>query len=166
MIRWRNLATIREGEYEGLAQKLARPEWKPDFGPARMNARSGATVIGAREFLIAYNVNLNTEDRALAHDIALTIREPEAEDIGRVQSRLTWTRRGLRVDAVASQRVGGRLTVQGSLPWRLTLRPADTASAQSLSKSRFAFASYVSISGLAPGGMFSSIHRSAHLRNR
>jgi len=71
----RNLATIREGEYEGLAQKLARPEWKPDFGPARMNARSGATVIGAREFLIAYNVNLNTEDRALAHDIALTIRE-------------------------------------------------------------------------------------------
>ena len=71
----RNLATIREGEYEGLAAKLARPEWKPDFGPARPNPRSGATVIGAREFLIAYNVNLNTEDRALAHDIALSIRE-------------------------------------------------------------------------------------------
>ncbi len=71
----RNLATIREGEYEGLAAKLARPEWKPDFGPARLNPRSGATVIGAREFLIAYNVNLNTEDRALAHDIALSIRE-------------------------------------------------------------------------------------------
>jgi glutamate formiminotransferase / formiminotetrahydrofolate cyclodeaminase len=71
----RNLATIREGEYEGLAAKLARPEWKPDFGPARPNPQSGATVIGAREFLIAYNVNLNTEDRALAHDIALTIRD-------------------------------------------------------------------------------------------
>ncbi len=71
----RNLATIREGEYEGLRLKLARPEWRPDFGPARWNPRSGATVIGAREFLIAYNVNLNTTDRALAHDIALSIRE-------------------------------------------------------------------------------------------
>jgi len=71
----RNLAAIREGEYEGLKQKLARPEWRPDFGPARFNPRSGATVIGAREFLIAYNVNLNTADRALAKDIALTIRE-------------------------------------------------------------------------------------------
>jgi glutamate formiminotransferase/formiminotetrahydrofolate cyclodeaminase len=70
-----NLAAIREGEYEGLAQKLAHPEWRPDFGPARPNLKSGATVIGAREFLIAYNVNLNTEDRALAHDIALSIRE-------------------------------------------------------------------------------------------
>ncbi len=70
-----NLAVVREGEYEGLAAKLERPEWKPDFGPARLNARSGATVIGARQFLIAYNVNLNTMDRALAHDIALTIRE-------------------------------------------------------------------------------------------
>ena len=71
----RNLAVIREGEYEGLAAKLTRPEWQPDYGPAAMNARSGATVIGAREFLIAYNVNLNTMDRALAQDIALTIRE-------------------------------------------------------------------------------------------
>jgi glutamate formiminotransferase/formiminotetrahydrofolate cyclodeaminase len=70
-----NLAVVRKGEYEGLAAKLADPEWKPDFGPARMNPKSGATIIGAREFLIAYNVNLNTADRAPAHDIALTIRE-------------------------------------------------------------------------------------------
>jgi glutamate formiminotransferase/formiminotetrahydrofolate cyclodeaminase len=71
----RNLAAIRAGEYEGLAEKLADPEWKPDFGPARMNARSGATVIGARKFLIAYNVNLNTRDKKKANDIAFSIRE-------------------------------------------------------------------------------------------
>jgi len=71
----RNLAEIRKGEYEGLADKLRDPEWKPDFGPAAFNPKSGATVIGAREFLIAYNVNLNTRDRKLAQDIALDIRE-------------------------------------------------------------------------------------------
>ncbi|HDQ00431.1 MAG TPA: glutamate formimidoyltransferase [bacterium] len=70
-----SLADIRKGEYEGLADKFADPEWKPDFGKAQFNPKSGATVIGAREFLIAYNVNLNTRDRKLAHDIALSIRE-------------------------------------------------------------------------------------------
>jgi glutamate formiminotransferase/formiminotetrahydrofolate cyclodeaminase len=71
----RNLAAIRKGEYEGLAEKLRDPAWAPDFGPARFNARSGATVIGAREFLIAYNVTLNTRDKALATDIAFELRE-------------------------------------------------------------------------------------------
>jgi len=71
----KSLADIRKGEYEGLPEKLKDPEWKPDFGETKFNARSGATVIGAREFLIAYNVNLNTKDRKLAHDIALSIRE-------------------------------------------------------------------------------------------
>ncbi|MFH1213946.1 MAG: glutamate formimidoyltransferase [Candidatus Neomarinimicrobiota bacterium] len=70
-----DLADIRAGEYEGLAQKLSDPNWQPDYGPARFNAKSGATVIGVREFLIAYNVNLNTRDRKLANEIALTIRE-------------------------------------------------------------------------------------------
>lgn len=70
-----NLADIRAGEYEGLAAKLRDPAWQPDFGPAAFNARSGATVIGARDFLIAYNINLNTKDRKLAHDIALQLRE-------------------------------------------------------------------------------------------
>ncbi len=70
-----SLADIRKGEYEGLPEKLTDPDWKPDFGEDKFNAKSGATVIGAREFLIAYNVNLNTKDRKLAHDIALTIRE-------------------------------------------------------------------------------------------
>lgn len=71
----RNLATVRAGEYEGLAEKLKDPDWKPDFGPATFNPTTGATVIGAREFLIAYNINLNTRDRAVAREIAFTIRE-------------------------------------------------------------------------------------------
>ncbi|RMF56719.1 MAG: glutamate formimidoyltransferase, partial [Calditrichaeota bacterium] len=71
----RSLATIRAGEYEALPQKLKDPNWKPDFGPAEFNPRSGATVIGAREFLIAYNINLNTRDKQLAMDIAFELRE-------------------------------------------------------------------------------------------
>ena len=73
--RRQNLADIRAGEYEGLEEKLKDPEWKPDFGPAKFHARAGATVIGAREFLIAYNINFNTRDAALINDIALEIRE-------------------------------------------------------------------------------------------
>ncbi len=72
---WRNLATVRSGEYEGLAKKLADPAWKPDFGPAKFNPKSGATGVSAREFLIAYNINLNTTDRRYATDIAYEIRE-------------------------------------------------------------------------------------------
>lgn len=71
----RNLSTIRKGEYEGLAEKLQDPAWMPDYGPASFNARSGATVTGARMFLIAYNVNLGTNDTTIANEIALTIRE-------------------------------------------------------------------------------------------
>ena len=71
----RNLADIRRGEYEGLAKKLADPAWKPDFGPAEMNAGAGATVIGARPFLIAYNVNVNSTDKNHAADIAFALRE-------------------------------------------------------------------------------------------
>jgi glutamate formiminotransferase/formiminotetrahydrofolate cyclodeaminase len=70
-----SLAEIRRGEYEALETKLADPEWAPDFGPARFHARAGATVVGARPFLIAYNVDLNTPERKKAHDIALDIRE-------------------------------------------------------------------------------------------
>lgn len=71
----RNLAHVRAGEYEGLAAREGKPEWKPDFGPHAFHAKAGATAIGAREFLIAYNVNLNTRSKALAHDLALDIRE-------------------------------------------------------------------------------------------
>lgn len=71
----RNLATIREGEYEGFFDKIKKSEWKPDFGKAEFSRKSGGTVIGVRDFLIAYNINLNTKDKKIAHDIALTIRE-------------------------------------------------------------------------------------------
>jgi glutamate formiminotransferase/formiminotetrahydrofolate cyclodeaminase len=71
----RNLANVRKGEYEGLADKLKDPAWVPDFGPAVMNVRSGATVTGARFFLVAYNVNLKTNDQKVAQEIALRIRE-------------------------------------------------------------------------------------------
>ncbi len=71
----RSLADIRKGEYEGLSDKLRDAAWKPDFGPASPHARAGAVVIGAREFLIAYNVNLNTRDKRLATTIAQNIRE-------------------------------------------------------------------------------------------
>ena len=71
----KNLANIRVGEYEGLAEKLKDPEWAPDYGKPAFNPKAGATVIGAREFLIAYNINLNTRDRRLAHELALNIRE-------------------------------------------------------------------------------------------
>ena len=71
----KNLAVIREGEYEGLEKKLNDKLWKPDFGPIVFNPSTGATVIGCREFLIAYNINLNTKDKRLATDIAFDIRE-------------------------------------------------------------------------------------------
>jgi glutamate formiminotransferase/formiminotetrahydrofolate cyclodeaminase len=71
----RNLAEIRSGEYEGLPAKIVKEEWKPDYGLAKFNAQSGATVIGARDFLIAYNVNLNTTSTRRANAVAFDIRE-------------------------------------------------------------------------------------------
>ena len=71
----RNLATIRAGEYEGLPKKLVDPHWKPDFGPAAFNPKTGATAIGARKFLVAYNVNLNVTDTRLANRVAFDVRE-------------------------------------------------------------------------------------------
>ncbi len=70
-----NLSVIREGEYEGFFEKIKKVEWKPDFGPAEFNAKAGATVIGARDFLIAYNVNLNTTSVRRANSVAFDIRE-------------------------------------------------------------------------------------------
>lgn len=74
----KNLADIRAGEYENLEQKLADPMWKPDFGPSTFNEnikKTGATVIGSRHFLIAYNLNLNTKDKSIANTIAKKLRE-------------------------------------------------------------------------------------------
>ena len=71
----RSLANCRAGEYEGLKEKLQNPEWKPDFGPDLLNEKSGATAVGARNFLIAYNVNLNTTSVRRANSIAFDVRE-------------------------------------------------------------------------------------------
>lgn len=79
----RNLSRVRAGEYEGLPEKLADPAWQPDFGPTTFNAKAGATAVGAREFLIAYNIDLNTTDRRYANEIAYTLRR-----------RGRWKRRG------------------------------------------------------------------------
>jgi glutamate formiminotransferase / formiminotetrahydrofolate cyclodeaminase len=70
-----NLSVIRGGEYEGFFDKIKQPEWKPDFGPAEFNERAGGTVIGARDFLIAYNINLNTKSVRLANSVAFDVRE-------------------------------------------------------------------------------------------
>ena len=71
----RNLASCRAGEYEGLEKKLSDPEWKPDFGPAKLNRRSGATALGARDFLVAFNINLNSTSVRRANAIAYDVRE-------------------------------------------------------------------------------------------
>lgn len=105
-----SLADIRSGEYEGLEAKLRDPDWLPDFGPARFDARWGATVTGAREFLIAYNVNLNTRDKKLANDIALTVREG-----GRVAKNPDGSN---AVDAAGNPlRIAGRLKAVRAIGW-------------------------------------------------
>jgi glutamate formiminotransferase/formiminotetrahydrofolate cyclodeaminase len=71
----RNLATVRSGEYEGLKEKLADPHWEPDFGPAQFIPRTGALAVGARDFLVAYNINLNTTSIRRANAIAFDVRE-------------------------------------------------------------------------------------------
>ena len=71
----KNLSVIRAGEYEGFFKKIKQPEWKPDFGPAEFDAKRGGTVIGARDFLVAYNINLNTTSTRRANAIAFDVRE-------------------------------------------------------------------------------------------
>lgn len=71
----KNLAHCRSGEYEALPEKLSKPEWKPDFGPSVFNAKAGATAVGARDFLVAYNINLNSTSTRRANAIAFDVRE-------------------------------------------------------------------------------------------
>lgn len=71
----KNLANVRAGEYEGIAQKITQTDWKPDFGPTQLNEKSGNVAIGARDFLIAYNVNLNTTSTRRANSVAFDVRE-------------------------------------------------------------------------------------------
>ncbi len=108
----RNLADIRAGEYEGLAKKLGDPAWRPDAGPAKFNPQLGATVVGAREFLIAYNVNLNTRLATLANEVALNIREA---------GRLKRDAEGeVMKDATGQElRVPGRLKAVKAIGWTI-----------------------------------------------
>jgi glutamate formiminotransferase / formiminotetrahydrofolate cyclodeaminase len=71
----KNLASVRAGEYEGIAQKINQPDWKPDYGPLKWNEKSGNIAIGARDFLVAYNVNLNTTSVRRANSVAFDVRE-------------------------------------------------------------------------------------------
>jgi glutamate formiminotransferase / formiminotetrahydrofolate cyclodeaminase len=83
----RNLSVIRAGEYEGFFKKITQSQWRPDFGPAVFDAKRGATVIGARDFLIAYNVNLNTTSTRRANAVAFDVREagrPKKDEQGNV----------------------------------------------------------------------------------
>ena len=92
----RNLANCRSGEYEGIAKRITTPEWKPDFGPAKFNAKSGATAVGARNFLVAYNFNLNTTSTRRANAIAYDVRErgrPKRED-GKVTGKIIKDEKG------------------------------------------------------------------------
>ena len=108
----RNLADIRAGEYEGLRKKLAGPDWAPDAGPAAFNERLGATAVGAREFLIAYNVNVNTREQKLANEVALNIREA---------GRLKRDAKGQVVTDAAGKelRVPGRLKAVKAIGWTI-----------------------------------------------
>ena len=69
-----NLADVRRGQYEGMAEKLKEEEWKPDFGPNKLNIKAGVTAVGARMPLVAFNVNLGTDDLEIAKKIAKVVR--------------------------------------------------------------------------------------------
>ncbi len=105
-----NLANVRAGEYEGLQEKLTDPHWQPDYGNSEFNTKSGATAIGAREFLIAYNVNLNTREKKLANEIALNLREKgrlKRDDEGKI----------VRDDEGNALRMEGRLKAVKGVGW-------------------------------------------------
>ena len=109
----RNLATLRAGEYEGFAEKIYKAEWKPDFGPADFNAKSGQTAIGVRDFLIAYNANLNTKSVRRANSVAFDVREKgrvKTED-GEVNGKV------LRNDAGEPLREPGMLKAVKGIGW-------------------------------------------------
>ena len=94
----KDLSNIRKGGYEKLKEKLKNPEWKPDFGEAKFNEKSGASVIGARDFLVAFNVNLDTKDKNIADKIAKKIRESgsiKTDETGR-EVRIPGTLKGVK----------------------------------------------------------------------
>jgi len=108
-----NLSVIRSGEYEGFFDKIKLPEWKPDFGPVEFNAKAGGTVIGARDFLIAYNVNLNSKSTRIANRIAFDVREA-----GRLVREGNPFSGKIKLDALGEQmRIPGKLKNVKAIGW-------------------------------------------------
>ena len=109
----RNLATVRAGEYEGLRDKLADPAWKPDFGPAEFNPGAGATAVGARDFLVAFNVNLNTTSSRRANAVAYDVRERgrEKREGGKVNGKI------IRDDEGKAVMIPGSLRAVKAIGW-------------------------------------------------
>ncbi len=108
-----NLSVIRSGEYEGFFDKIKLPEWKPDFGPVEFNANAGGTVIGARDFLIAYNVNLNSKSTRIANRIAFDVREA-----GRLVREGNPFSGKIKLDALGEQmRIPGKLKNVKAIGW-------------------------------------------------
>ncbi len=108
-----NLSVIRAGEYEGFFKKIKEPLWKPDFGPAVFNESAGGTVIGARDFLIAYNVNLNTKSTRIANRIAFDVREA-----GRVKREGNPVSGKIVLDAKGEpERIPGKLKHVKAIGW-------------------------------------------------
>lgn len=138
---WHNLAEVRKGEYEGLKERFESgdPYWTPDFGPAEFNERAGATAVGAREFLIAYNINLNTKDRRLAHHVALNLREKgraKRDENGKivrdengkkvmVPGRLKYTKAiGWYIEEYGFAQISINLTNYKKTPWHIVFEVA------------------------------------------
>jgi len=105
-----NLADIRSGEYEGISSKIIKKNWKPDFGPQIFHEKFGCIAVGVREFLLAYNINLNTTDKKIATDIALDIRE---------RGRLKRDKSGtvIRNKKGIAQRVSGKFKFCKAVGW-------------------------------------------------
>ena len=109
----KNLSVIRSGEYEGFFKKIKAPEWQPDFGPSEFSAKMGATVIGARDFLVAYNVNLNTASVRKANSIAFDVREA-----GRVKRSGDSLTGKIETDAQGNEiRIPGSLKAVKAIGW-------------------------------------------------
>jgi len=109
----KNLATVRSGEYEGLPKKLKDPHWKPDYGPSSFNAKTGATAIGARDFLVAYNVNLNTTSVRRANSVAFDVREKGRvkREGGKLNGKI------IRDESGEPLRVPGKLKAVKAIGW-------------------------------------------------
>lgn len=108
----KNLSNIRSGEFEGMLDKISSKDWKPDFGPIEMVNNAGVTAIGAREFLLAYNINLNTKEKKLASHIALNVREggrAKRDSLGKI----------VRDDNGAMIKVPGTLKATKAVGWYL-----------------------------------------------